>query len=173
MINCWSLIIDQQISYRVVFFTGTPQFQYQKENCQLANQSCCSCKCGYEERPWLAAWRVFFLGSEIGGYQWKKPPCTNLTTKHATTGQGDDRNTVQLDIRATVKRDNGSMGQWNNRLKAQSDNRTTGAWDKGQQDKDDTREWDNKNGFHWRWQRNNGAMRQPANRITGQQVNKT
>ena len=36
------------------------------------------------------------------------------------------------------------MGQWDNRLKAQSDNRTTGPWDKGQQDKDNTGEWDNK-----------------------------
>ena len=30
--------------YRVIFFTGTPQFQYQKENRQAANRDCCSRK---------------------------------------------------------------------------------------------------------------------------------
>ena len=39
------------------FFTGTPQFQYQKENRQLANHSCCSSKSCYLDRPWLAVRR--------------------------------------------------------------------------------------------------------------------
>ena len=30
-----------------VFLTGAPQFQYQKENCQPANQRYCSCKSWY------------------------------------------------------------------------------------------------------------------------------
>ena len=41
-------------------FTSTPQFQYQKENCQAANQSCCSSKSCFQERPLLAAWRFSF-----------------------------------------------------------------------------------------------------------------
>ena len=30
--------------YRVIFLTGPPQFQYQKDNLQSANHSCCSSK---------------------------------------------------------------------------------------------------------------------------------
>ena len=32
------------ILYRVVYFTGTPQFQYQQEKHESANHSCCSSK---------------------------------------------------------------------------------------------------------------------------------
>ena len=40
-ISCWYCCIFGIIQGG--FFGGTPQFQYQKENCQPANQSCSSC----------------------------------------------------------------------------------------------------------------------------------
>ena len=39
--------IDLDNKYRVVFLTGSSQFQYQLENCQSANHSCCSRKSCY------------------------------------------------------------------------------------------------------------------------------
>ena len=37
-------IVPKCSSDRVVYFTGTPQFQYRKENRESANHSCCSSK---------------------------------------------------------------------------------------------------------------------------------
>ena len=56
------------------FFHWYPQFQYQKENLQLANHSCCSTvnPVTKKGRDWLLG--GFLVGTEIGGYQWKNHP---------------------------------------------------------------------------------------------------
>ena len=47
----------------MVYFTGTPQFQYQKENRKSANHSCCSSKsCAV-----IGCLAVFFLVLKLGG----------------------------------------------------------------------------------------------------------
>ena len=47
----------------MVYFTGTPQFQYQKENSKSANHSCCSSKsCAV-----IGCLAVFFLVLKLGG----------------------------------------------------------------------------------------------------------
>ena len=47
----------------MVYFTGTPQFQYQKENRESANHSCCSSKsCAV-----IGCLAVFFLVLKLGG----------------------------------------------------------------------------------------------------------
>ena len=49
-----------ELWYRVVFLTVPTRFQYQKENCQSANHSCCFSKSCYWDKPWLAAWPFSF-----------------------------------------------------------------------------------------------------------------
>ena len=49
--------------YRVIYFTGTPQFQYQNENSQAANQST-----GFTGTASVIGWfSVFFLVLKLGG----------------------------------------------------------------------------------------------------------
>ena len=52
-----NIMVVRPSRYRVIFLTGPPQFQYQKENCQSANHSCCSRK----------SCNVFFLVLKFGG----------------------------------------------------------------------------------------------------------
>ena len=62
------------ISYRVVFFTGTPQFQYQKEN-PPSDQSRPFLVTGFTGTAALIGWlAVFYLVLKMGGTSEKKHP---------------------------------------------------------------------------------------------------
>ena len=71
----------QQLSYRVVFFffTGTPQFQYQKEN-PPSSQSRPFLVTGFKGTAALIGWlAVLFLVLKLG-LPVKKPPCMTERT---------------------------------------------------------------------------------------------
>ena len=75
------------LSYRVLLFTGPPQFQYQKENCQAANQAFLSNRIYWNSScDWLIG--NFLFGTEIGEGQLKKSPCMIMIM--ITWGDGEE-----------------------------------------------------------------------------------
>ena len=67
-------VLEKDAKYRVVFFTGTPQFQYQKEN-PPSNQSWPFLVKRFIRTAALIGWlAVFFLVLKSGGTSEKNHP---------------------------------------------------------------------------------------------------
>ena len=70
--NPWNFLSMMICKYRVIFFTGTPQFQYQKKTPYSQSRP-------FWVRGFTGTAAVigsgFLFGTEIGGYQWTKSPC--------------------------------------------------------------------------------------------------
>ena len=70
-------------SYRVLFLTVPPNFQYQNENRWAANQRFCSMKFSTYKISSLVEKRFSFLHWNLGGTV-KKAPCRNLISQRNT-----------------------------------------------------------------------------------------